>query len=101
MPPPSSLPVFSALGHASRWRAFEALLAAGEAGMLQHEVARALGIDRNLMSTHLKVMRQAGLVTVERRGREATYRVVAEVAARAAGAIEGAIRARGPAATEE
>lgn len=88
---PPSLPVFSALGHATRWRAFELLLGAGGDGLKQGDVARALGVDKNLMSTHLKVMREAGLVTTERQGREVTYRVVADVAGRAAALIERAI----------
>jgi ArsR family transcriptional regulator len=84
---PDSLPVFSALAHATRWAAYEALLRAGADGMPQSGVATALGVDRHLLSAHLKVMREAGLVTAERRGREVTYRALAEAAADAAAAI--------------
>lgn len=84
---PDSLPVFSALGHATRWRTFALLLSAGDRGLLQREVASELGIDRNLASLHLKVMREAGLVSADRNGREVTYRAVAKAAADAAAMI--------------
>jgi ArsR family transcriptional regulator, arsenate/arsenite/antimonite-responsive transcriptional repressor len=80
---PLPLPVFSALGHATRWRAFELLLDAGDGGMRQGDISKSVGVDKNLMSTHLKVMREAGLVTAEKIGREVTYRVVASAAGRA------------------
>ena len=90
-----SLPVFSALGHQTRWRTFEILLARGEDGMLQHEVAKALGLETNLMSVHLKIMRHAGLVTAERNGREVTYRVAPDAARHAAEVLLKAIDAGG------
>lgn len=69
-----SFPVLSALAQPSRWRAFELLLDAGEKGMLQGEIATALGVTKNLLSAHLKTMQTAGLVSAERSGREVTYR---------------------------
>lgn len=70
-----NLPILAALGQPTRWRTFDLLLGAGEQGMLQGEIAKSLGIDKNLMSTHLKVLREAGLVASEKIGREVTYRV--------------------------
>lgn len=87
-----SLPVLTALGQKTRWRIFEALLPAGETGMLQGEIARKLGVEKNLLSVHLKVLREAGLVTGERSGREVTYRVVPEAAKQAAEAMLDTIK---------
>lgn len=68
------LTILSALGQSTRWRVFELLLTRSD-GMLQGEIAREMEIDKNLMSTHLKIMRSAGLVTAEKNGRQVTYRV--------------------------
>jgi DNA-binding transcriptional ArsR family regulator len=40
-----------------------------------HELVDALGVSQSLVSQHLRVLRGAGLVTFERRGREVTYRL--------------------------
>lgn len=70
--------MMSALSQPTRWRAFQALLASGQAGLLQGEVAEKLGVSKNLLSVHLKVLQAAGLVTAERNGREVTYRATTE-----------------------
>ena len=79
--------MFSALGQATRWRTFELLLEQGDHGLLQGEIGRALGIDKNLMSVHLRIMREAGLVESERSGREVTYRVTPAAMRHAAEAL--------------
>jgi ArsR family transcriptional regulator, arsenate/arsenite/antimonite-responsive transcriptional repressor len=84
---PIDLPILSALGQSTRYRAFELLIRHGSEGMLQGEIAKGLGIDKNLMSTHLKIMREAGLVTADRIGREVTYRVTPATARQAAKSI--------------
>lgn len=81
------LPILSALGQTTRWRVFELLIRHPDEGMLQGEIARALGVDKNLMSVHLKIMRSAGLVSAERNGREVTYRVTPAAARGAAQTI--------------
>ena len=86
-----NLPILAALGQQTRWRTFDLLLGAGERGMLQGEIAKSLGIDKNLMSTHLKILREAGLVASERNGREVTYRVTPAVAREAAATMLKAI----------
>lgn len=40
-----------------------------------HELVGTLGVSQSLVSQHLRVLRGAGLVTFERRGREVTYRL--------------------------
>ncbi len=41
-----------------------------------HELVTALHVSQSLVSQHLRVLRGAGLVTPERRGREVAYRLV-------------------------
>jgi ArsR family transcriptional regulator len=86
-----NLPIFAALGQPTRWRTFELLLGKGDEGMLQGEIAKSLNVDKNLMSTHLKVLREAGLVSSEKNGREVTYRVTPAVAREAAATMLKAI----------
>ncbi|MFZ2995545.1 ArsR/SmtB family transcription factor [Sphingobium sp.] len=83
----NDLPILSALGQPTRWRAFELLMRQGDDGMLQGEIAKGLGIERNLLSVHLKILREAGLVTAEKAGREVTYRVRPAAARHAAKSI--------------
>ena len=52
--------------------------------MLQHEIGEALGVPKNLMSAHLKILHAAGLVSKDRAGREVTYRVTPDLARTAA-----------------
>lgn len=40
-----------------------------------HELVDALGVSQPLVSQHLRVLKGAGLVARERRGREAEYRL--------------------------
>ena len=83
----SSVPVFSALGQNTRLRAFDLLLREGERGMLQGEIARSLGVEKNLLSVHLRILEAAGLVTAERNGRTKTFRVAAGPARDAASGL--------------
>ena len=64
---------FKALGEPTRLRIL-AHLQAGEACACK--VQEALDVPANLLSHHLKVLREAGLVTGTRRGRWIDYRVV-------------------------
>ena len=63
---------FKALGEPTRLRIL-AHLQAGESCAC--EVQAALGVPANLLSRHLKVLREAGLVIGTRRGRWVDYRV--------------------------
>lgn len=76
----TTLPVLTALGQQTRWRTFELLMRNAEDGMLQHEIADALGVPKNLLSVHLKVLQKAGLVSADRNGREVTFRAIPTVA---------------------
>ena len=63
---------FSALGDANR-RAIVALLRPGEQSVQQ--IADQLPISRPAVSKHLRVLREAGLVTEEARGTRRLYRL--------------------------
>lgn len=80
-----TLPVLSALAQQTRWRTFELLVKEG--GMLQHEIADALGIPKNLLSAHLKVLSAAGLVSAHRNGREVTFTAIPGAARATAQAV--------------
>ena len=41
-----------------------------------HELVDALGVPQPLVSQHLRILKQAGVVTSERSGREVLYRLV-------------------------
>lgn len=44
-----------------------------------HEINTELGIDPTLLSHHLRVLREAGLVSTEREGKSILYRLAPEV----------------------
>lgn len=52
------------------------LAEAGEAGMGSTEIADAVGVPRNLMSSHLAVLSKAGLILARKAGRAVTYTAV-------------------------
>ena len=70
-PEPESNP-FNALGDANR-RAIVAVLRPGEQSVQQ--IADQLPISRPAVSKHLRVLREAGLVTEEARGTRRLYRL--------------------------
>jgi DNA-binding transcriptional ArsR family regulator len=68
--------VFGALGDRNRRRLLEALSERGPATAT--ELAAELPVTRQAVSKHLGALARAGLVTSERTGREAHYRVTPE-----------------------
>ncbi|MEI3867595.1 metalloregulator ArsR/SmtB family transcription factor [Microbacterium sp. CCNWLW134] len=64
--------LFKVLGSTSRLRLLR-LLAAEATGVT--ELASRSGLTQPLVSQHLRTLRQAGIVTVSRAGREATYQL--------------------------
>ena len=69
----SALAGLSALGQETRLEVFRLLVKAGSAGVPAGEIAERLGIVQNTMSSHLKILDQAGLVRTERDGRTVRY----------------------------
>lgn len=62
-----------ALAQKSRLEVFRLLVRAGGEGMPAGDIARALDVPANTMSTHLAILAQAGLVTARREGRSIIY----------------------------
>ncbi|HLZ85576.1 MAG TPA: metalloregulator ArsR/SmtB family transcription factor [Caulobacteraceae bacterium] len=63
----------SALAQDSRLAAFRLLVKAGREGVAAGEIARALKITPNTLSTHLGILTNADLVTSRRDGRSIIY----------------------------
>lgn len=63
----------AALAQENRLEVYRLLVQAGPDGMAAGEVAAALGIAPNTLSFHLDRLRQAGLVSVARKGRSLIY----------------------------
>lgn len=69
-----ALESLSALSHETRLWVFRLLVQAGADGLAAGEIAEALGSRQNTMSSHLKILAQAGLIEDQRRGRRIVYR---------------------------
>lgn len=70
MTTPSPVPVFIALGDETRWEILNRL---GRKPASASALARDLPISRQAIVKHLDVLREVGLVTSRRRGREVVY----------------------------
>jgi ArsR family transcriptional regulator, arsenate/arsenite/antimonite-responsive transcriptional repressor len=66
--------VLAALAQSTRLDVFRLLVEREPDGLAAGEIARALAVPQNTMSTHLAVLSRAGLVTAERIGRSIVYR---------------------------
>lgn len=69
-----ALTVLSALSHETRLWVFRLLVQAGPAGMTAGEIADHLSSLQNTMSSHLRLLSQAGLVERVREGRHIRFR---------------------------
>lgn len=63
-----------ALAQETRLAAFRLLVRCGAEGLPAGEIARALDIPHNTLSTHLGILTGAGLVVSRREGRSIIYR---------------------------
>jgi len=70
-----AIKALGALSQESRLEAFRLLVRNGNDGMPAGDIARALDIPHNTMSSHLSILANAGLVTSARDGRSVIYRV--------------------------
>lgn len=64
-----ALACLNALAHEHRLTLFRLLVRAGEEGMAVGELAAATGLAGATLTNHLHVLRRAGMVSDERRGR--------------------------------
>ena len=69
-----ALEALSALSHETRLWVFRLLVQAGPDGLAAGEIAEALGSRQNTMSSHLRILATAELVTQRRQGRSIIYR---------------------------
>ena len=65
----------SALSQETRLEAFRLLVRAGSEGLPAGEIARALNIPHNTLSTHLSILANAELLGSRKDGRSVIYRV--------------------------
>lgn len=66
---------FAALAQPRRLESFRLLVRAGAEGMPAGDIARAVGVPHNTMSSHLSVLTHAGLVGSRRDGRSIIYAI--------------------------
>lgn len=71
----NAIRALSALAQESRLEAFRLLIRAGSDGMAAGDIARALDVPHNTMSSHLSLLANAGLVRWRRNGRSIIYSV--------------------------
>jgi DNA-binding transcriptional ArsR family regulator len=70
----TAIAALSALAQPTRLEAFRLLVRHEPDGLPAGEIARALDVPQNTLSSHLSVLAQAELVTSLRRGTTITYR---------------------------
>ncbi len=66
----TAITAFGALAQESRMKVFRLLMEQGPEGMPATEIAEKIGVRQNLMSTHLRVLSNAGVTTTRRDGRK-------------------------------
>ena len=69
-----AIAAFSALAQPTRLKAIKLLVVAGAAGVPAGNLAAALDVPHNTMSSHLSILSNAGLVNATRAGRTVNYR---------------------------
>ena len=69
-----ALATLTALAHPARLRICRALIGAGPDGLTPSSLMAMLGLTGSNLSFHLKELAEAGLVAVERDGRQLFYR---------------------------
>lgn len=65
---------FSALGHPRRLDVFRLLIKSAPDGLKAGEIAETFDQPASTMSSHLRILTEAGLVSSERKGREIHFR---------------------------
>lgn len=84
-----ALSVLQAVADPIRWTVLEAL---SRGPLCVCNLQEHVPVAGNLLSYHLKVLREAGLVTASRRGRWIDYALADDARARMAAALPGAVR---------
>lgn len=74
----AALDCFAALSQKTRLAVVRLLVSAGPDGLAASAIAERLGVPANTLSTHLKVLSHAGLVSFVRESRVLRYRAEVE-----------------------
>ncbi len=85
--PDDAAQLLAAVADPVRWRLVDALARAGT--MCVCDLRPVAGVAANVLSYHLKVLREAGLVTAAKRGRWVDYTLADDAGDRFAGALPG------------
>jgi ArsR family transcriptional regulator len=72
---PHAVTALGALAQESRLKVFRLLIRAGGGGMAAGDIARALSVPHNTMSSHLAILTRANLVSPKKEGRSVIYTV--------------------------
>ena len=70
-----TIKALGALAQESRLQAFRLLVRSGPDGLAAGEIARALSVPHNTLSSHLAILVNSGLVDSQRQGRSIIYRI--------------------------
>lgn len=70
----NALDSLAALAHETRLEVFRLLVQAGPSGLPAGEIAAALAVVQNTMSSHLGILTRASMITKRRDGRVIIYR---------------------------
>ncbi len=84
--------VFKALGHPTR---LAMVVALGDGERCVCELQEIVGSDMSTVSNHLRVLRQAGLVDSEKRGKQMFYRLRLRCAVEFLHCVDRALEERG------
>jgi len=90
----SAVELLAAATEPTRWRILATLASAGT--RCACEIEPIADVAANVLSYHLKVLREAGLITSERRGRWIDYTLAPDAARRLAAALPTALPGVGP-----
>lgn len=71
----SAIEALGALAQESRLKVFRLLVRQGQAGMAAGDIARALSVPNNTMSSHLATLARAGLISSRKESRSIIYAV--------------------------
>jgi ArsR family transcriptional regulator len=69
----AAIDALGALAQASRLKVFRLLVRRGPSGMAAGDIARALNVPPNTLSSHLAILTRAQLVTARKEGRSVIY----------------------------
>src|SRR5687767_10066112 len=70
----AAIVALGAMAQTTRLETFRQLVKHEPAGVPVGDLARAIGVPQNTMSTHLRILANAGLIFGERRSRSIVYR---------------------------